>query len=99
MIGDALRLIRKFHDLSQSELAAAIDVSNTYISELERNNREPSLSVVHKYAEFFDIPASSILFFAENLDDRSPRARANRAVSKKILALMEFLSQKSTKIS
>ena len=96
MIGQALKLLRTFHELKQGELADALGVSNSYVSELERNNREPSLSIIKKYAEFFDIPASSILFFAENIEGTSPKAKANRFVSKKILSIMQFLAQRQS---
>lgn len=95
MLGDALRLIRNFHEMSQAELAKKLGVSNTYISEIERGNREPSLTVIEKYSDYFNIPASSILFFSESLNDGSPKTRANRFVSKKILKLMEFMAARS----
>lgn len=97
MLGDALRLIRTFHEMTQAELAKELNVSNTYISEIERGNREPSLTIIQGYADFFGIPASSILFFSENLDDRGPRARANRFVSKKVLKMLELLAERQTK--
>jgi transcriptional regulator with XRE-family HTH domain len=98
MIGDALRLIRTFHDMKQGELGEALGLSNSYISELERNNREPSLLVIHKYAEYFDVPASSILFFAESIGDSKPHSKAKHMVSKKILSIMEFLTQRKSMV-
>lgn len=96
MLGDALRLIRTFHDMKQGELAESLGLSKSYISEIERNNREPAISTIRLYADFFDIPASSILFFAENIEDKSQSARANRFISKKVLAIMEVLAQRKS---
>ena len=35
MLNQALRLIRTYHDFSQTELCAELGVSNSYLSEIE----------------------------------------------------------------
>jgi transcriptional regulator with XRE-family HTH domain len=92
-IGEALRLIRSINDLTQKELADELDLSSSYVSELERNNRDPSLSVLQKYAEFFEVPVSSLLMFAENIDDRKRGRSAKKVVSSGLLKLMELASR------
>ena len=39
MIGEALRLIRVFHDVKLNELAEQLDVSKGYISENKKKTR------------------------------------------------------------
>ena len=50
MIGEALRLIRVFHDVKLNELAEQLDVSKGYISEIESQKKKPSLDLIEKYS-------------------------------------------------
>ncbi len=43
MLGEALRLIRVFHDLKQNELARQLGVSQSHLSDIERGEKTPSL--------------------------------------------------------
>lgn len=94
MLGEALRLIRVYHDLKQKEAAARLGVSTSYISELERGDKTPTLAVIEKYAQAFDMPVSSIMFFAESLDG-GPVDGARSFVAGKVLALLQFLEARS----
>ena len=97
MLGSALRCIRVFHDLKQGEAAAKLGISRSYLSEIENGNKEPTLQLVQRYADIFGLPASSILFFAENIGRPGAHADARRFVASKILALMRFLEARSDK--
>lgn len=94
MLGEALRLIRVYHDLKQKDAAARLGVSTSYISDLERGDRTPTLAVIQKYAKVFDMPVSSIMFFAENIDG-SDISGARSFVAGKVLALLQFLEARS----
>lgn len=94
MLGEALRLIRVYHDLKQKEAAERLGVSTSYISELEKGDKTPTLAVIEKYSRAFDMPVSSIMFFAENLDG-APVDNARSFVAGKVLALLQFLEARS----
>lgn len=95
MIGAALRCIRKFHDLNQNAAAEKLGISKSYLSEIESETKEPTLQLIQRYADVFKLPASSILFFAENYAQPQRRAGAQKIVAGKILALMRFLEARS----
>ena len=97
MINEALRLIRVFHDLKQIQAAEKLGVSQSYISEIERGTKVPTLETIQKYSVTFDIPASSILFFSENLEG-STKGKATKLVAAKILALMQFIEHQSGRV-
>lgn len=88
MLSEALRLIRVFHDLNQSDLAEQIEISRSYLSEIEGGKKEPSLELIKKYSVRFNIPVSSIMFFAENLD------MDDGTVSKKVLKAKGVIANK-----
>lgn len=68
MLGEALRLIRVFHDMKLSALAKELQVSKGYLSEIESSKKQPKMDLIEKYSQFFSIPSSTILFFSEELD-------------------------------
>jgi transcriptional regulator with XRE-family HTH domain len=94
MLGEALRLIRVFHDLKQTQAAERLKISKSYLSEIESGSKEPTLQLISRYADVFDLPASSILFFAESIKDTRPRARARQFVAGRIAALLRFLDER-----
>ena len=95
MFGQALKLLRRYQGLKQSALAKELGVSRSYISELESGNRTPSLDLLSRYADIFKIPVSSLVFFAEALQDKesfSGRLEKSKGViAKKIIALLTIL--------
>ena len=95
MFGQALKLLRRFQGLNQSVLAEKLGVSRSYISELESGNRTPSLDLLNRYADIFNIPVSSLVFFAESLEDKdnlpSRLAAAKGVIAKKIITLLTLL--------
>ena len=88
-------LIRVYHDLKQNELADKLKISKSYLSEIESGAKVPTLALVEGYAKEFNIPASAILFFSESIDDLSSANRAREFVSKKIIALLRFIEERS----
>jgi len=95
MIGEALRLIRVFHDLKQFEVADRLKVSKSHISEIENGNKTPSLELIEKYSEEFKIPASAIMFFAEQIPNAKRGEKARTKIASTVLDLLSFIEKKS----
>lgn len=95
MLGESLRLIRVFHDVQQNELADQLGVAQSYISEIESGKKQPTIPILEKYADFFGIPVSSILFFSETMEEGKLSERARVSISKKVLRLLDFIAQKA----
>ncbi|MBV9417620.1 MAG: helix-turn-helix transcriptional regulator [Solirubrobacterales bacterium] len=67
-LGALLRAQRLAKGLSLRELATRTNVSNAYLSELERGRHEPSLSVLRAIASALDTPLGPMLVRAGVLD-------------------------------
>lgn len=95
MQNDALRLVRVFHDMSQTDLAAKLRISRSYLSEIEKGEKKKvTLDLLERYAEVFKIPMSSLMFFAEQVDgSRAERARV--AVAGKIAKMLDWVAAKN----
>jgi transcriptional regulator with XRE-family HTH domain len=68
-LGALLRSYRVSAELSLRELSARTNVSNAYLSELERGLHEPSLRVLRAIASALGTPLGSMLASAGILED------------------------------
>jgi len=93
MIGEALRLIRVFHDVKLTAMAESLDVAVSYLSEVENGKRKPNLELVDKYARHFKIRPSAILFFAEEIGMETLSDRLKSSVRNKMLMLMKAIEK------
>ncbi|MCH7778018.1 MAG: helix-turn-helix transcriptional regulator [Gemmatimonadetes bacterium] len=99
MLSEALRLIRVFHDVKQNELAVRLGISNSYLSEIESGKKAPSVEIIEKYASEFQIPASSILFFSEQLGDLSSghdmADKVRGAIARKVINFLNIVEART----
>jgi transcriptional regulator with XRE-family HTH domain len=97
MLKDALRLIRVFHDLSQKDLAQKLDISKSYLSEVESGKKNPTIDLLNRYSDIFNIPMSSIMFFSERLDSgtNGKIESARNFLSSKIISILDFIASRS----
>jgi transcriptional regulator with XRE-family HTH domain len=98
MLGEALRLIRVYHDLKQKQVAERLVISNSYLSEIEKGHKVPTLELIQRYSEIFGLPVSSIMFFAERVEDGGAYDRARSFVAGKMVGLMQFLEARSDRV-
>jgi transcriptional regulator with XRE-family HTH domain len=73
--GEYLREQRRLANLSLRELAALTNLSNAYISQLERGLHEPSLRVLRSLAAALNVSAANMLAHA-GLSVADPERRA-----------------------
>jgi transcriptional regulator with XRE-family HTH domain len=67
-LGGVIRTQRQLSKLSLRDLAALTDVSNAYLSQIERGMHEPSVRVLRAIAEALSIPPDELLREAGLLD-------------------------------
>ena len=91
-LGAALRSLRVFHDLSQTEAAEKLEVSKSYLSEVESGKKEPTLALLSRYSEVFSVPLSSVLFFAEQMGKNDSQSIAG-GIAPKVLRLLEWIAE------
>jgi transcriptional regulator with XRE-family HTH domain len=68
-LGAFLRAQRQMADLSLRELGALTNLSNAYLSQIERGLHEPSVRVLRSLAEALGVPPETLLAKAGLLDE------------------------------
>lgn len=92
MIHRALKTIREFHGVTQTEMARKLQISKSYLSEIESGHKKIGFDLLENYSEIFDIPVSSLVFFSESLgDNNSVPEKFRNAVAGKVLSIMEWV--------
>jgi len=91
MLHEALRLLRVLHDLKSVELASKLEISPSYLSEIESGKKEPTLELVRRYAHIFNTTPASLLFFSEDLDKEGKRKNFKSAFRKKAIQFLQTI--------
>ncbi len=81
-LGEYLRTQRKFNQLSQRDLARLADLSDTYMSQLERGLHEPSLRVLRALANSLGIRPDQLIMYAAGLPMDDPGVTAEEAIKR-----------------
>jgi XRE family transcriptional regulator, regulator of sulfur utilization len=68
-IGDTIRQLRKQKGLKQNELASLCKISQTYLSLIENNSKEPNISTLKKISDMLSIPISVLFFLSLDKKD------------------------------
>jgi transcriptional regulator with XRE-family HTH domain len=94
MINDALRLSRLYMGYSHAELAIALDISQSMISEIERGSKNVSMDLLQKYSDGLGIRMSRLMLFAEALEEEPIRKRGKLLIAGKALKMLEAFAPK-----
>jgi transcriptional regulator with XRE-family HTH domain len=85
-LGELIRAQRKAAELSLRELAERANVSNPYISQIERGLHEPSMRVLRSISQALNLPIEFMLAKAGLTPDGSTDARLDVTVEAAIAA-------------
>ena len=82
-LGQFIKSQRQLAELSQRELARLANLSDPYVSQIERGRHDPSIKVLQKIAKALNIRADTILSYAGWLqgdDTESERADTEQVI-------------------
>ena len=68
-VGQAIRMCRTRRGVSQTDLAHRVDCSVSYLSMLENNKRDPTLSTLTKTAHGLNVPMGILFFLAADREE------------------------------
>lgn len=91
LVNESLRIIRVYWGKTQVEMAELLGVSQSYVSEIEKGKREATLDLLGRYSRALDVPMSSLLMFAENVEGAPRMGRGKVYVAGKALDLLRRL--------
>jgi transcriptional regulator with XRE-family HTH domain len=75
-LGKAIKLLRHQKEIKQNFLAEKSGISQTYLSQIENNVKEPNISTLKVICENLKVPLPVLFFLAIDSDDISPEKRS-----------------------
>lgn len=69
LVGNAIKTIRKQKKIQQQELSKICNISQTYLSQIENNKKQPNLNILELIGDKLGIPIPVILFLSLTSDD------------------------------
>ncbi|MCO5263992.1 MAG: helix-turn-helix domain-containing protein [Lentimicrobium sp.] len=93
-LGNQIKNIRKQKGLTQNEFASLCGITQTYLSQIESNSKEPNLSTLRVISEELNVPLPILFFQSMTDEDVQPRKReAFKIISPSIKSLVnEFFT-------
>ncbi len=92
-MGEALRLLRIFNGYKSAELADMLEISQSYVSELENNKKQPTIEVLDKYAKVFGMKKSTLFLFAESLEIEKEKKDQKQRMAYAGMKLLKILEK------
>jgi len=74
-LGNVIRNIRKQKGQTQAEFASLCGITQTYLSQIEGNLKEPNLSTLKVISEKLDIPLPILFYLSMDEEDVKPNKR------------------------
>ena len=92
-MGEALRLLRIFNGYKSAELAKKLELSQSYVSELENGKKQPTMEVLDKYAKVFEMKKSTLMLFAESLEGEEIKNDKKQKIARAGMKLLKILEK------
>lgn len=89
--GKGIKFVRLSANLKQGEMAEKLGISQNYLSLLENNKAEPSISLLKKISDTFGVPVS-FLFWEDAMPDQGKTSEITQKIQT-IRNLMHELQQ------
>lgn len=70
-LSSALKLIREYYGLTQTNAAIKIGISRVYLNEVEHGKR-PLLKTIEKISAAYNMPISALFLIAEQCEESEP---------------------------
>lgn len=92
-MGEALRLLRIFNGYKSAELAKKLELSQSYVSELENGKKQPTMEVLDKYAKVFEMKKSTLMLFAESLEGEEIKNDKKQRIARAGMKFLKILEK------
>lgn len=93
MIGDVLKRTRAIYGYKANEMSKMLEISNSYLSEIENNRKKPSLELLEKYSKIYGIRLSSLILLSEDYDEAKQENKGDGFIRNMMLHLINGMSE------
>lgn len=92
LIGDILKRTRTIYGYKASEMSEMLQISKSYLSEIENNKKQPSLELLEKYSQIYGMKMSSLILLSENYDDANSQNKGDKFIRNMMIKFIERMT-------
>ncbi|MBT1687396.1 helix-turn-helix domain-containing protein [Dawidia soli] len=74
-LGKQIQSLRKSKSLTQEDFARECEITQTYLSQIENNQKEPTISVLKKISSVLKVPLPILFYLSIEEGDVAPEKR------------------------
>lgn len=93
-IGNNIRALRKAKGLSQEQLALRADINASYLGQVERGEKNPTIDVLNKIADALHTPLEAVVHLRSENQSAPHTAEESAPYADKIVSQLHGLSLK-----
>lgn len=68
-MGETLKLLRIFYGYKSVDMAKKLNISQSFLSEIENSKKNPTLDLLNQYSKILNIKVSTIVLLSESLEN------------------------------
>ena len=92
MIGDILKRTRAIYGYKASEMSELLQISKSYLSEIENNKKQPSLDLLKKYSDIYGMKLSSLILLSESYEEANNNNKSDKFIRNMLIKLIEKMT-------
>ena len=96
MINETLKMLRSIYGMTGRELAQYLEISASYLSEIENGKKAPAFNLLEKYSDVFDLKLSTLILFTEEQNSIVHEATAKTKTRDLLFRFMKFIDNRVT---
>lgn len=96
MIGHTIRKLRNIYGFTAKDFSSSLGISNSYLSEIESEKKQPSLELIEKCARQFDMKPSSLLLLSEKYELASQNNGEHSIIAMMMKGLLDALDSEES---
>jgi transcriptional regulator with XRE-family HTH domain len=89
MLGEKIKILRKEHDMTQTDLAKKLGIKQPSLNAWEKNKKNPTIPMLKKLSEIFAISIDTLLFDQKDVEILTIKDKALLTKFKEIDKLTE----------
>ncbi|QFR62608.1 helix-turn-helix domain-containing protein [Schleiferilactobacillus harbinensis] len=92
MFGDTFRQLRTIYGYSAKELSQKLNISPSYLSEIENGRKRPSLTLLETFAKAFNLQLSTLVLLTEEQEQLANEGKSKLMIRQLILKTLSKYS-------
>lgn len=93
MLGQALKMLRNVYGYKAKDLANELSISPSFLSEIENSKKNPTVDLLERYCDIFNLKLSTLILFAEDLSGNNFENNAKNKIRQTLFNFLKRINE------